>query len=81
MESLHNIQKHNIHPTPVQIKGGVLSPTLFNIYTSGIPPLKHSINAPTTILKVKQHTTITSMDTSKQPHSYLRKDNMHSLHT
>ena len=40
-QSLHKIQKPHIHITSIQnwrAQGGILSPTLFNIYTSDLPP-------------------------------------------
>ena len=67
-------------------QGGVLSPTLFNIYTSDLPPP----SAPVQVMAYADDITITSTHTStsaakkyktKQPLTKSRQKNLHSVHT
>ena len=73
-------------------QGGVLSPTLFNIYTSDLPPP----SAPVQVMAYADDITMTSTHTStsaakkyiqhvfawtKQPLTKSRQNNLHSVHT
>ena len=76
-------------------QGGVLSPTLFNIYTSDLPPP----SAPVQVMTYADDITITSthtstsaakkyiptqsccLDKTKQPLTKSRQNNLHSVHT
>ena len=72
-------------------QGGVLSPTLFNIYTADIPPPR----APVQVMAYADDITITStqarvqprntyiqfcLDKTKHSHTKSRKNNLHSVH-
>ena len=64
MQSIHNIQKPHIHKRQFKTavpQGGVLSPTLFNIYTADIPPPR----APVQVMAYGDKITITSTHTSR----------------
>ena len=58
-------------------QGGVLLPTLFNIYTSDLPPPKYDCSQ-------EIHTTIPTqsfcLDKTKQPLTKSRQNNLHSVH-
>ena len=78
-------------------QGGVLSPTLFNVYTADIPPTR----APVQVMAYADDITITSTHTStsavnkyiqpylhkvfaspkKQTHTKSRQNNLHSVHS
>ena len=68
-------------------QGGILSPTLFNIYTAGIPPPR----APIQVMAYADDITLTSIHTStskakKYIQPYLHKvlsgqNNLHSVHS
>ena len=65
-------------------QGGVLSPTLFNIYTSDLSPPSATVQ----VMAYADDTTITSTHTSKsaakkyiQPLTKCRQNNLHSVHT
>ena len=65
-------------------QGGVLSPTLFNIYTSDLSPPSATVQ----VMAYADDTTITSTHTStiaakkyKQPLTKSRQNNLHSVHT
>ena len=84
------------HTSKRQFKTGVLSPTLFNMYTSDLPPP----SAPVQVTPYADNITITSTHTStsaakkyiqpylhkvfawtKQPLTKSRQNNLHSVHT
>ena len=64
-------------------QGGVLSPTLFNIYTSDLPPPSAPVQGMTYADDITITSTHTSfcLDKTKQPLTKSRQNNLHSVHT